>query len=277
MDQSNYSDKQKEILSAYRKTLIFGYGVMQKININLKKVRFKKQLLYLHMGAIHSFSEAILKLIETRPIYDKAAEVLMRSIIELYINISFITAGRDQKNAFIFLVDSIQDKIEFAKKHKMFWTQHPEWDLIFGSEIQRSSDWDRFIDEKNKELQSICKKYKYQIPSKIPDLRARAIIFDSYLKSLDQLKEQRSMEKNYVLYYKYFSQIAHLSINGLDRFVTTDEKGNLHVSVDGKPEEIERIALVTRQWYFGLLKYFSKQFDVYSKDEFKPFQTINTK
>lgn len=269
MDQTGYSDKQKNLLKDHRKTLIFGYSVMKKVSLNIKKVRFKKQLLYLHMGAIHSFSEAILKLIETRPIYDKAAEVLMRSIIELYINISFIYAGRNQQNAFIFLADSIQDKIDFAFKHREFWKKHPQWKLTFGKTILSYNDWDKFIDDKEKELKILSKKYKYKIPKKIPDIRRRAIIFDNYLLEIGQMKEYRSMEKNYVLFYKYFSQIAHLTILGLDRFFLTDNKDSLHMIVDGKSEDIERIVIITHHWYIGLLKFFSKQFHTYKKQEFK--------
>ena len=256
MDQTGYSDKQKNLLENQRKSLIYGYSVMKKVSLNVKKVRFKKQLLYLHMGAIHSFSEAILKLIETRPIYDKAAEVIMRSIIELYINISFIYAGRNQKNAFIFLIDSTQDKIDFACKHREFWKKYPKWKLAFGDAILSYSDWNKFIDEKEKELKNILKKYKYKIPKKIPDIRGRAIIFDNYLKKIGMMKEYKSMEKNYVLFYKYFSQIAHLTISGLDRFVFTDKNNSLNMIIDGKTEDIERIVIVTHQWYIGLLKFF---------------------
>ncbi len=265
----DFSEKQKKILIKYKESLVFGFSVMSKVQLRMDKMRLKKQLLYLHMGAIHSFSEAILRLIETRPIYDKAAEVLMRSLIELYINLSFILAGKNQRNAFIFVVDSIQDRLDFAQKHKTFWKSHPQWNMAFGDKILQYFDWDVFIKSKEKELKKMSRKYKFAIPKKIPDIRSRAVIFDNYLKSINKLKEHRSMEKNYILFYKYFSQIAHLSISGIDRFVISDSSGALHFNVDGKPEDIERIALVTHAWYVGLLKVFSKEFKVYNKSDFK--------
>jgi len=231
----DFTEKQQKILNKYKETLVFGYAIMSKVQLRMDRMRLKKQLLYLHMGAIHSFSEAILRLIGSRPIYDKAAEVLMRSLIELYINLSFILAGKNQKNAFIFIVDSIQDRLDFAQKHRSFWKNHPQWNLIFGNKILQYSDWDIFINAKETELKKLSKKYKFKIPNKIPDIRSRAVIFDNYLKSINKLKEHRSMEKNYILFYKYFSQIAHLSISGIDRFVISDSNGVLHFNIDGMP------------------------------------------
>lgn len=274
MNQTDFTEKQIELLKKNREALTYGYSVMKRVTLNMTKMRFKKQLLYLHMGAIQSFSEAILRLVESRPIYDKAAEVLMRTIIELYINLSFIYAGRTQQNAFIFLVDSNQDRIDFAQKHQGFWKKYPKWKLAFGDKILQQDDWNKFINEKEKELKNLSKKYKYKLPKKIPNIRERAIIFDNYLIKIGQMKEHKSMEKNYVLFYKYFSQIAHLTISGLDRFVTTNKDGSMLMVVDGKPEDIERIVVVTHQWYLGLLKFFSKQFDVYNKKE---FDSLNAK
>lgn len=267
MTDADISEKQKELIDNYRQLLGFGYQYMGEIGLDIYRVKFKKQIAFLTMAAVQSYSEAILKLVESKPLFDKAAEILLRSLIEAMINVNYVYAGRSQYNALVFLLDSFQDRIDFADKHKAFWTQHLSWDLKFGDKILKPSDWDVFINERQKNILKAFKSRRYKKPSKVPDLRARAVIADNYLRKLGKLSEKNSLEKYYVLYYKYFSQTPHLKMQGLERFISTDSQGKMSLIIDGKAEDVIPIIAVATEIYIGLLKLCLKEFHVYSKNK----------
>jgi len=271
---NKFNAKQQNLVNQFGEILKFGSTLLSSTELNFTKVRFKKQLLFLVVCASQSYSESIFKLLRSEPYFDKASEVLFRSLVETFININYIYSGRTQRNAFIFIIDSIQEQIDFAEKHRSFWNKYPKWNLTFGH-IKSPSDWDQFINEKELEIQKISKRYKYKIPKQIPDIRGRAIIFDEYLKKKKKLSERKSLEKYYVLYYKFFSQIAHLNSSGLNRFFVTDSNGQQRLMTDGSPEDVERIVSITYQIYFVLLRFFAKEYKLYKKEDFVQFEKFS--
>ncbi len=271
---NNFNNKQQELVGQFSEILKFGSDLFRNSELNFTRVRFKKQLLFLTVCASQSYSESIFKLLRSEPYFDKASEVIFRSLVETFININYVYAGRNQRNAFVFIIDSIQEQIDFAEKHKSFWNKYPKWNLTFGH-IKSPNDWDQFISDRESEIKIILKKYKYKIPKKIPDIRGRAIAFDEYLKKKKKLSKRQSLEKYYVLYYKFFSQIAHLNISGLNRFFVTDENNQQRLSIDGSPDDAERVITITYQIYFVLLRFFAKEFKLYKKDDFLKFEKFS--
>lgn len=271
---NKFNAKQQDLVNQFGEILKFGSTLLSSTELNFTKVRFKKQLLFPVLCASQSYSESIFKLLRNEPYFDKASEVLFRSLVETFININYIYSGRTQRNAFIFIIDSVQEQIDFAEKHRSFWNKYPKWHLTFGH-IKSPSDWDQFINEKEAEIQKISKRYKYKIPKQIPDIRGRAIIFDEYLKKKNTLSERKSLEKYYVLYYKFFSQIAHLNSSGLNRFFVTNANGQQQLMTDGSPDDVERIISITYQIYFVLLRFFAKEYKLYKNEDFVKFEQFS--
>lgn len=267
------NEYQTNLLKNYQQIIAYGNQKMKAVELRRVKVRLKKQVLYFMMCAAQSYSESILRLVSLPTIYDKAAEVLMRSLVELYINLNYIYTGRNQKNALIFIVDSINERIDFAQKYKKFMEKHPTWKIPFGK-ITKPDDWDAFIQDKKREIANGEKHFKIKLPKKLPDIRARAIIFDGNLALRNKLTKKKSLEYYYVAYYKYFSQIAHLTMPGLERFFTETENG-LFLNIDGKPEDLDRVVTISYQFYFVILRFFLKQFRAYNKQEFAQFETFS--
>lgn len=225
------------------------------------------------MTATQSYSESIFKLVGTSPIYDKAAEVLLRSLIEISINIQFIYLERSNKNAVLFIANLLLDTNDFAKKHHRFWDKHPTWALQFGEQMKKPCDWDPFILRNKYNLLKWAKELKIKIPNKIPNLYDRTVLIDKYLRLKNKLKEKNSAEKYYLLFYKYFSDVSHLSMPGLHRFLNYDRENKQPISfdIDAKPEDSERILMIAYQFYFTILRFFLKQFKKYDKSEFFDF------
>lgn len=119
----------EELLKEFKEILVFGYSKMSSFSYYENKYRIKKNVLYLMMAATQSYSEAILKLMNNSDgtsVFDKAAEVIYRSLVENLINLNFIYSTKTQKNAVIFMVYSVQDKNDFAKKFKDLMIKYPK-------------------------------------------------------------------------------------------------------------------------------------------------------
>lgn len=274
------TDKQDLLIKNFSEILIYGNICLSKAEMHPIKTRTKKFILFYSMGAAQSYSEAIFKLIKPDNIYDKAAEVLFRSLVELYINLNYIYCKRKDENALIFMIESVKDKIDFAKKHKTLWEKYPDWSLRFGT-IRQASDWDKFISDQEKIIAGAEKKYRNKIPASL-NIVDRAIAFDINYKKSSKLPkhivlkklEKKSLEKYYVLYYKYLSQLSHLTMPGLEQFMKRDKSGRFWLEIDGKPSDIESIIPVTFIIYFTILNHFLKQFKLYNKVEFQKYKDI---
>lgn len=261
---------QKNLLIKFHELLVYGDSKLRATELNYKKLRTKKQVLYFMMGATQSYAESIFKLVQPPSIYDKAAEVLLRSIIETLINLNYVYASRTQQNALLFMIYSTKDQIAFAKRYKKFMQQHPSWNLKFGY-IKNPEDWDEFLKKKQREIKLGEKYFKKSFSDKFPDIRKRTEVSDNYLKSKGKLTEKKSLEKYYVLYYQYFSQIAHLTMPGLERFTSYDENNRLRMDLDGKPDDIDRVVSVTYIIYFVILRFFLKEYKIFTEVEFEQY------
>jgi len=262
----NLSKKQQNLLLSFRRLLEFGYSILKNVPLDLDKVRLKKKILYLTMGAVQSYSEVI-SLISFPDVYDKAAEVLIRSLVEASINIDYIYSKRDESRARIFVVHSIKDKIDFAKKYQSLIRKHSSWNLKFGDK-KSIKNWQQFISVRDKEIKILEKKYNQNFP-KFIGVRNKAICADNYLKDKGFLSENKSQETLYVKYYKFFSQVAHLTSPGLGRFYNPEDST---VLINGNVKDMERIILIIYQLYFSFLIFFSKKFEVYNNQNFKKYK-----
>lgn len=268
------SDNNKELIKNFREILSYGFSRIQAFPLHRDKYRLKKQILHIMMAATQSYSEAILKLMDNPPVYDKAAEVLYRSLVENLINLSFIYSSRTQENALIFLAFSIQDNNDFAKKYKALMLKYPDWKLNF-LEKDTPSKWDDFINENNKILDKYQRRHKLTLPDKLPDIKRRVILYDEYLKSKNKFSEKNNLESSYITFYKFFSQIAHLTMPGLERFLIRKPDGSEQVVVDGDEKSIGRVLAITYRLYFVFLRFTLQQFNLYDRNEFEKFKSFS--
>jgi len=265
-----FNSKQKLIIKEYQVLLIFGYSKIGKIQLDLNKTRMRKKVLYFLMGAMQSFSESILKLSSSIPVYERASESLLRSQFELLLNIRYIYSSRSEVNARYFFSDMLMESIKFANKHKQLWLEHPDWNLKFGN-IQKPSDWDNFVQRNLKIIQKYRSKYKDCQIKQMPKLYERVQKIDNYLMRIGKLNEKTSAKKQYIYYYHYFSQSTHLNMSGLQTFL--QGKGGVNIfNIDSKPEDIEKPLSVSYCAYFDSLVFFTKVFNIYNKIEFSRFK-----
>lgn len=268
-----FNDDQKRLIKEYRELITYGYGKICKVSLDFNKFRVRKEVLYFMMGAMQSYSESILKLMGSEPVYEKPGESLLRSQLEIWLNMRFIYSSRSEDKARLFLSDLVMESNTFAKKHKALWNKYPKWNMEFGT-IKKMNDWDKFISDNQKILKKYQKKYKDKEVTKLPNLYDRTLIIDKYLKKLGTFSENTSAERYYTLYYQYFSQATHSNMSGLQRFIRV--KGDIirepFFDIDSKPEDAERVLIISYQAYFATLHFFLQVFNIYDNQEYKGFK-----
>lgn len=270
-----FNEDQTELFRIFSQILVYGYGKLQSVPLNERKVKPKKKILYLMMGAVQSFSEAILKLVSPPKIYDKAAEVVYRSLAETLINLQYIFASPNQDNALKFMIFTAHDNIDFATKYKQFILSHPGWNMDFG-QIRTTQDWENFVQETQDKIDEFNKLFNVQPAKNLPDLKGRAQSVDRFYKTKRKRLQKINMESFHVRYYKFFSQITHLTMPGLERFLVVTPTSR-KVILDGTAEDFSRIAAITYILYWAVLRFFLQEFKVFDKAEFKPFEDYSKK
>ncbi len=263
-----FNKQQQQLISEYKQLISYGNKKISKVGLNVQKTRIRKKVLYFLMGAMQSYSESVLKLMGSEPVYEKPGESFLRSQFEIWLNIRFIYSSRSEEKARLFSSEAITESIDFAKKHKKLWIKYPAWNLEFGY-IKNSSDWNNFIRDNLGDLKKYQDKYGDKNVTKVPNLFDRTLAIDGYLKKIGTFSEKKSAEKYYTLYYKYFSQATHLSMPALLRFIN---ESKLSFYIDSKPEDAERILAVSYQVYFTTLYFFLNIFGAYKVSEFKSFK-----
>ena len=267
-----FNDQQKKLIAEYRELITYGYKMLSSVSLDLKKVRVRKKVLYFMMGAVQSYAESILKLMSSEPAYEKPGESLLRSQLEIWLNLRFIYSSRSEDKARLFMSDLVMESVTFAKKHKSLWEKYPTWNLEFGK-IKKSDDWDKFISDNTDILKKYRKEYKDRQVMKLPSLYDRTIAIDKHLEKLGTLTENTSAEKYYTLFYPYFSQSTHANMSGLQRYMRgTAASPEPFIDIDSKPEDAEKVLVISYMAYFDILHFFLQVFGVYSTIEYKRFK-----
>ncbi len=152
--------------------------------------------------------------------------------------------------------------------------KYTNWKLTFGY-LDTPAKWDKFIAENNKKLDTYQRKYKVSLPNKLPDLKSRAVTQDEFLKGKNKFNQSKSLELYYVSYYKFFSQVAHLTVPGLERFFVVKPDGSMNLIIDGDEESVTRILAITYQLYFVFLRFTLQEFKLFDKNEYKKFDIFS--
>ncbi|HOX95978.1 MAG TPA: DUF5677 domain-containing protein [Candidatus Woesebacteria bacterium] len=267
-----FNNKQKKLVAEYHEIVTYGYKKLCSVSLDLNRTRVRKKILYFMMGAMQSYSESNLKLMSSKPAYEKPGESLLRSQLEIWLNLRFIYSSRSEDKARLFLSDLVIESIKYATNHKTLWEKYPSWNLEFGK-IKKSDDWDKFIFENTKLLKKSQKKHKDKPVMKLPNLYARTIAIDKYLEKLGTLSENTSAEKYYTLFYPYFSQSTHANMSGLLRYMSgTAVSPDPFFYIDSKPEDAEKVLTISYVAYFDVLRFFLQVFGVYNAAEYKRFK-----
>lgn len=182
-------------------------------DINIDTLSLKQFLLYLNFAAVNSYSEAIYKLcLDMRPF---AAIVILRSIVEAFINSGYILIHNSDKRVILFSMEDSYYRKGLSNEMITFLGKHSQFEKGRFNRI-----WLRKgINKIDKELDVYRKKHGFQFKSK-KDFRKKyhTNLLDR-ARTTDRRLKNPNFEHMYILVYRYFSEYAHLTARGLNHFV----------------------------------------------------------
>lgn len=220
--------------------------------IQLTELSLKQQLLYLNFAAVNNYSEGIYKLCaDLRPF---PAIVVLRSIVEAFINTGYILTHNSDKRAILFTMEDSYYRNGLVKEIIVFLNKHPKFE---------TSDFNRTLLKKafgkiDLEIELYKKKFKINYASKDDFKKDYHTSLLERAKSVDKRLKSPNFEHAYILAYRYFSEFGHLSMRGLDHFVVKDEKGN-HEVIASQHSEVGHIISMTYVIYLYFLSELKKK------------------
>lgn len=251
------SEQDQNVLKELAEMVNFVKDELTKQTIYRRELKPKQTLVISMFAAVNSYTEAIFELCkQSRP---EAAIVILRSIVEAYINSNFVLGYSNNKLLWIFAIEDSYYRKSFVQLQEEYYKRYPK---------QRGKILTK---KKLKELESLIEKELQTYGSKLGisfknkgefdkvwrNLIYRAQSVDKRLKK--RLKDKAGeLEKTYLLVYKYFSEYTHLQMRGLQHFWTKTDKGDI-LLIDKNPGNINHVLATT----YILYLYFANRLKQY--------------
>lgn len=265
------SVEQKELVEKLENLLNFGYSKISLGNYTLK-MRSRKTILFMMTGVIQSYSGSVLTLLKNGQ--TNGAEVLLRPMVETFINLNYIFTGRSIENTIRFIADDEYDRRRLGKKVKEFLEKYPGYKTNF-DHMDTPNDWSKYIEKRDKALKKInsvyVRRYRKQL-KELPSLLDRAIAVDNDIK-IRTGKLKNSLEWWYITIYWLFSSLTHQTPRGLNSFIKKEAVGYTFIT-DGDLDSIERIAITTFCLYYDFLRFMAKQFKLFPLKQLVPYKEV---
>lgn len=261
------SSKKQEVINDLNEILEFGFDVISSNTFKMD-MKPKKSILLSMMGAVHSYASGILCLL--REARTDAAEVLLRSLVESFINLNYVYLDRKQQNAIKFLMSDEYDRKALGKRIANYLKNNPDTKSE-SKELIDITQWKLFLKERQKSIDELIDKYPYA-EKQLPGLRQRAVIVDNFNKKILKGKQLLKLEWWYLMIYWLLSTITHLTPRGLNAFFYKDAYGKDVVNVSGKPNNIQRVGVTTFIIYYSFLRLFAIKFNLFKLDRISKFR-----
>ncbi len=200
----------------------------------------ERQVLLFHFVRAFHLLDAIYRLCLQG--FATEAMIILRSLLNLYINIKWLTTG-DTKKRFERFADF---EVVFKK-------------LAMDDIIQHGNIWDEIKNDNltvhDKEFERIKKKY---------NLKKRKDFFNWSGKSIYKMAKDKNvnLETDYKIIYGKLSSIEHTGPDSVRSYLDDSEKGKTKIKAASRDEKIELVLITALDYYFSIKIITHNTFDV---------------
>ena len=220
--------------------------------IKLDNLSLKQELLYFNFIAVNNYSEAVYVLCKDMRPYP--AIVVLRSIVEAFINVAYILTHNSDKRALLFSMEDSYYRKGLTTEISVFLTKHPEYEKDrFNREMFKGA-----LEIIEKELEVYNKNLKLKLKNKDDFKKHYHVDLIERAKAVDRKLKKPNFEYIYILVYRYFSEFGHLSMRGLDHFIIKKADGN-HEATASQHTEVRHIIATTYTMYLYFLSALKKR------------------
>lgn len=187
--------------------------------------------LYFACYPLFSFVESIVILSENGKFL--AAESLLRSLVELHINVIYYQVAESDRRLAISIKKDVEEKKKGIREIKELIRKYPNFKSVDPKNLF-SDNWLQQAEQCAEERrQAVLRGNNLDEKDAEPDIKSKAIKCDQAdLKGV----EKGHFERMYHVMYRQFSPSTHLNIGGLQGFVNQKESGEYSFS-DGDSRE----------------------------------------
>lgn len=254
----------KELLNWFDTLVEFAFSILIKIS---KKINFTHNII-LHTIlsiniAMNNHAKGIKILIEKDDVL--SANVLLRTLIEAFINIFYILADNSTIRAISYILEDYKTRKKNVKTIKELIKNGEIVDNFFPG-LSTPEQCDEYIkeleDEKNKNLSNLKENLQININDK-------ELIFP---REVYKRAEKANLQSVYKILYPYLSNLTHVSSSGLKDFIKiVDDK----YIIDIKNSETEKMRLLDTAYriYLKTIEELYKQFNI-SENSLKGFKDL---
>jgi hypothetical protein len=253
-DTSNRELEQLETI------LDFSARMLEKQNIDLKKIRKKKQLFLLMHIALHNISESIFCLCKEER--TNSCFILLRTLFENHVNAKFLFCSSNLKNFHSLQGDVYREKTKQLENAWRFVESNPNHSLTPEQVIELNLS----INENKKcldKVNALIDKYPGEVPS---NLFGRAEFVDKYNEQRN--KKTASLVWRYHLIYRELSTHTHLKISALRNFLEQSPNEAPAAFLSGNPSNLNIVATLTNDSLKEFVSMFMKIFNSPLKSEY---------
>jgi hypothetical protein len=259
------TDKDKYRLKLLAEMIDAGANEFSR-DIKIDALSRKQFFLYLNFAAVNNYSEAVYKLCsDMRPF---AASVILRSIVEAFINMGYLLSHNSDKRCVLFSMEGSYYKRSLSNEIIAFFSKHHQ----FEKGRFNIASFKKAIKKVNREIDLYKKNHGFQFNSKKDfekeyhtNLLERARVADRRFKN-------PIFEHTYILAYRYFSEYAHLKAVGLNHFVK--EYPNHYEMMAGQYNEVGHIIGTVMTIYIYFLSELKKRKMLRKSFPFKKFDRV---
>ncbi len=242
------SEKEKVLLVGLAELVDFTKDRLLDHEIRKNKLNVKQTILLAMFAPINCYTEAVHDLAKaSRP---DGAKVILRSIVEGWINSMYILGHPNDKAAYLFTIEDSYYRRGIAIDTESFYSRFPgqRSTLIPRSKLRELLVLvDGELETFRKKF-GICYKNKKEFKKRWGSLKDRARWVDERLKK-KQGNNAGGFEHTYLMVYRYFSEFAHLSMRGLEHFRKKDDQGEEWMILDKNPDSIDMVLATTYTIY----------------------------
>lgn len=220
--------------------------------IEITNLSLKQTLLYLNFAAVNNYSEGIYKLCsDLRPF---PAIVILRSIVEAYINTGYILTHNSDKRAVLFSMEDSYYRKGLVNEVITFLDKYPK----FEKDDFTRKNLKPALEKIDNQIEIYKKRYKLNYANKKDFEKDYHKNLLERAKAADRRIRRPDFEHTYIFVYRYFSEFGHLSARGLDHFVIKDQGGN-HEVIASQYHEMDHVVSMTYTIYLYFLSELRKR------------------
>jgi|GEM_PF-5735307 len=236
------TDQEKEILGYLDDILKFGDKIFNDYLFDTDEENYKKKFIAFHFGAIHNYSEAIYILCKNKK--PQAATVLLRSIFEGFVNMVYFVNTNSNRKIAKYAIEDAEKRLRVLNELKTFVAKYPKWKNKYS--MTNENELDRLIIFIKKNIQALKLGNKSHLKTKIETkLIEKAKAYDK------KIRKDGDWELNYILFYKFSSTLAHLSLSGIENFL---QEGGTRFDTGGS-RGVQPVLVTVFGFYVAMLNY----------------------